>query len=80
MRRLQSFFDLEQLTSSQQALVTELEAFFESDDHVFLLLDGAGTGKTFMAKGIAQWLQHRDLVLHHSKDLLSFSSMAYTGR
>jgi len=29
LRALRSFFDLNQLTSSQQALVTELEAFLE---------------------------------------------------
>jgi len=45
-----------QLTEGQQTLLQELENFFSSDITCFLLKGYAGTGKTFMMKGLTDYL------------------------
>lgn len=55
--RLQDAFDGHQLTANQQSLVLELEAFLGAkDEHVFILSGYAGTGKTFITKGLSEFL------------------------
>lgn len=55
--RLQDAFDGHQLTANQESLVLELEAFLGAkDEHVFILSGYAGTGKTFITKGLSQFL------------------------
>lgn len=54
------------LTSSQQELVRRLNDFFKTDNNnVFLLTGYAGTGKTFITQGIAEFLRAtgRNLVI-----------------
>lgn len=53
---LKSFFSDRNLTSDQVILTDELDRFFESSDRIFLMKGYAGTGKTFMIKGIAAYL------------------------
>jgi hypothetical protein len=80
MDRIHSHFDLQSLTVSQLELLDALEAFFKSDAHVFLLLGAAGTGKTYMTRGIASWLKQRQQVEQLPNPPASYSLMAYTGR
>lgn len=54
--RLLSCFKSEQLTPSQKKCIEALDDFFRSDLDVFFLQGGAGTGKTFLVKGIAAFL------------------------
>lgn len=55
--RLRDAFDGHQLTADQERLVLELEAFLGAkDEHVFILSGYAGTGKTFITKGLSEYL------------------------
>jgi ATP-dependent exoDNAse (exonuclease V) alpha subunit len=55
--RLRDAFDGHHLTANQESLVLELEAFLASrDEHVFILSGHAGTGKTFITKGLSEFL------------------------
>ena len=55
--RLQDAFEGHQLTANQQELVLELEAFLAAKyEHVFILSGHAGTGKTFITKGLSEYL------------------------
>ena len=55
--RLRDAFDGHRLTSNQESLVLELEAFLAAnDEHVFILSGHAGTGKTFITKGLSEFL------------------------
>lgn len=55
--RLRDAFDGHQLTANQESLVLELEAFLGAkDEHVFILSGYAGTGKTFITKGLSEFL------------------------
>ena len=55
-----SFFSSNTLTSDQEQALKALSTFFE-DRHsqVFLLRGYAGTGKTFLMKGVSDWLVHQ---------------------
>lgn len=53
---LLSCFDSEQLTPSQKSCLEALAVFLRSDLDVFFLKGGAGTGKTFLLKGIVRFL------------------------
>lgn len=56
--QLRDAFDGHQLTANQENLVTELEAFLAAkDEHVFILSGHAGTGKTFITKGLSEFLE-----------------------
>ncbi|MDU4756657.1 MAG: AAA family ATPase [Veillonella sp.] len=47
-----------ELTSGQKKLVEELESFINNDSqHIFLLKGYAGTGKTFILKGLVNYLR-----------------------
>lgn len=51
-------FDEVQLSDGQLKLVTQLEDFFKDDRaRCFLMKGYAGTGKTFMLKGLVSWLK-----------------------
>ena len=55
--RLRDAFDGHQLTANQESLVLELEAFLGAkDEHIFILSGYAGTGKTFITKGLSEFL------------------------
>src|SRR5690606_33402229 len=55
--RLRDVFDGHQLTANQESLVLELEAFLGAkNEHVFILSGHAGTGKTFITKGLSEFL------------------------
>lgn len=55
--RLRDAFEGYQLTANQESLVLELEAFLaEKEEHVFILSGYAGTGKTFITKGLSEFL------------------------
>ena len=66
----ESFIPYE-LTPGQNSLITELENFLASNSACFLLKGYAGTGKTFMMKGLTDWL---------TKGQHSFRIAAPTGR
>jgi len=58
MQKLETFFDGFTLTKQQKALLEELERFFaDQKRRVFLLRGYAGTGKTFLLRGITAWLE-----------------------
>ena len=64
--RLADAFRNVELTDGQRTLIPKLEAFLKIEPiGVFLLKGYAGTGKTFMMKGVVDYLtrQHRDVVL-----------------
>jgi hypothetical protein len=50
-------FSTYDLTQDQETLLSQLDDFFKSDDFCFLLKGYAGTGKTFMMKGVADYLK-----------------------
>ncbi|WP_256647066.1 AAA family ATPase [Thermomonas paludicola] len=55
--RLRDAFDGHQLTANQESLVLDLEAFLAAkNEHVFILSGHAGTGKTFITKGLSEFL------------------------
>jgi tRNA A37 threonylcarbamoyladenosine biosynthesis protein TsaE len=55
--RLRDAFDGHLLTANQESLVLELETFLAAkDEHVFILSGHAGTGKTFITKGLSEFL------------------------
>lgn len=55
--RLRDAFDGYNLTANQESLVLELEAFLAAkNEHVFILSGHAGTGKTFITKGLSEFL------------------------
>lgn len=55
--KLRDAFENYQLTANQESLVLELEAFLAAhDEHVFVLSGHAGTGKTFITKGLSEFL------------------------
>ena len=80
MTRIHEHFNLDSLTASQRELLDALEAFFQSDEQVFLLFGAAGTGKTFMTKGIAKWLKQRQKEERLPDLPESTNMMAFTGR
>lgn len=56
--RLQDAFAGERLTGGQTELVERLDAFLKGSDHsVFLLKGYAGTGKTFITKGLTEYFR-----------------------
>jgi hydrolase, P-loop family len=58
MISLTSFFTKYNLTDSQSKLVQKLETFISSQDgRVFLLKGYAGTGKTFITKGLTEYFR-----------------------
>ena len=59
-----SFFSSNTLTSDQEQALKGLSSFFE-DRHsqVFLLRGYAGTGKTFLMKGVSDWLVHQGMTV-----------------
>lgn len=55
--RLRDAFDGYHLTANQESLVLDLEAFLAArNEHVFILSGHAGTGKTFITKGLSEFL------------------------
>lgn len=57
---LSLFFQKYNLTNSQSELVSKLEAFIDapnSSQNIFLLKGYAGTGKTFITKGLTEYLK-----------------------
>lgn len=55
--RLRDAFDGHHLTANQESLVLDLEAFLAArNEHVFILSGHAGTGKTFITKGLSEFL------------------------
>lgn len=55
--RLRDAFDGHHLTANQEGLVIDLEAFLAArNEHVFILSGHAGTGKTFITKGLSEFL------------------------
>lgn len=55
--KLRDAFEDYQLTANQESLVLELEAFLAAhDEHIFVLSGHAGTGKTFITKGLSEFL------------------------
>ncbi|KAF5066204.1 ATP-dependent RecD-like DNA helicase [anaerobic digester metagenome] len=54
--RCANFFEQYRLTGDQHNMAAALDDFFEGNADVFLLRGYAGTGKTFMIKGIADFL------------------------
>jgi len=58
MISLRSFFTKYNLTDSQSKLVQKLETFISSkDSSIFLLKGYAGTGKTFITKGLTEYFR-----------------------
>lgn len=55
--KIHDLFKAHQLTSDQKHLLDALAVFLESDIPVFLLKGFAGTGKTFILKGVAGYLR-----------------------
>jgi len=58
--KLSSFFQKYILTNSQSELVSKLETFIDapnSSQNIFLLKGYAGTGKTFITKGLTEYLK-----------------------
>lgn len=55
------FFENCDLTASQKAALEQLELFFKSDKPCFLLKGYAGTGKTFLIRGVVRYLQSRGM-------------------
>lgn len=52
-----SFFEVAEPTADQRAALTALEQFILCDEaQVFILRGYAGTGKTFLMRGVGQWL------------------------
>ena len=61
MQKLEAFFDGVTLTEQQRSLLGELERFFaDRKRRVFLLRGYAGTGKTFLLRGVTAWLEARE--------------------
>lgn len=57
LSNLQSFFQKYDLTNDQATLVVKLDKFLNSNDsNCFLLKGYAGTGKTFITKGVTEYL------------------------
>jgi len=58
MNNLELFFQRYNLTNNQQELVKKLNDFlFNSDNNCFLLKGYAGTGKTFITKGLTEYFR-----------------------
>lgn len=58
---LKTAFSSFKLTNSQSEVIEKLEAFLQSPEHfVFLLKGYAGTGKTFLMKGLVQYLKQQN--------------------
>ncbi len=58
MNNLELFFQRYNLTNNQQELVKKLNDFlFNSDNNCFLLKGYAGTGKTFIIKGLTEYFK-----------------------
>lgn len=70
MKELKSYYH-DELTNSQAAAVAMIESFLNSSDHYFILSGYAGTGKTYLIRGIAEYLIDRET---------EFKLMAPTGR
>ena len=62
---LKNYFASTTLTTGQNDLVEELEIFLSGTSDCFLLKGYAGTGKTFMMKGLTDYLHaiHRSFVI-----------------
>jgi ATP-dependent exoDNAse (exonuclease V) alpha subunit len=59
-KSLSNYFQKYNLTNSQSELVNRLEAFIDapnSSQNIFLLKGYAGTGKTFITKGLTEYLK-----------------------
>ena len=54
---LQNTFNQYNLNQGQKELLENLDNFLKSDDNCFLLKGYAGTGKTFMMKGLTDYLK-----------------------
>lgn len=55
--RLRDAFDGHHLTANQESLVLDLEVFLAArNEHIFILSGHAGTGKTFITKGLSEFL------------------------
>lgn len=55
--RLRDAFDGHHLTANQESLVLDLETFLAAkNEHIFILAGHAGTGKTFITKGLSEFL------------------------
>ena len=57
MKSLTAFFEKYSLTPSQKAAVAKLDTFIDAPNNVqnvFLLKGFAGTGKTFITKGLTE--------------------------
>jgi len=58
MNNLSNFFKRYDLTNDQSTLVQELDKFLSSNESTCFLLKGyAGTGKTFITKGLTEYLK-----------------------
>ena len=57
---LKESFNAYTLTKDQETLIEELEVFLSDDTTCFLLKGYAGTGKTFMMKGLTEYLSSND--------------------
>ena len=68
---LLSYFQNINLTSDQQAALTEIECFLNNETQIFILQGYAGTGKTTLIKGVADYL---------SANHKAFEVIAPTGR
>ena len=79
--RLMSCFKSEQLTPSQKKCIEALDDFFRSDRDVFFLQGGAGTGKTFLVKGISAFIsQVQDPRIRRNDKSCCHALVAPTGR
>lgn len=63
IKHIRDFFDVE-LTLSQEEALDEIMDFLTGDRECFILKGYAGTGKTFLLKGIAEYLDHLDIESH----------------
>lgn len=53
---LRSYFQKYNLTNDQKSAVKDLDSFLSSGDQYFILKGYAGTGKTFLMKGLTEYL------------------------
>ncbi|MGB9665085.1 MAG: ATP-dependent DNA helicase [Ignavibacteria bacterium] len=56
MSSLKSFFSNFNLTQGQKDLIDKLDKFLQSDTFCFIIKGAAGTGKTFITKGVVDYL------------------------
>lgn len=65
------YFPKINLSSDQREALLKLSSFLEGDDRIFILKGYAGTGKTFLSKGLVKYVKGQNRTLR---------LMAYTGR